>query len=262
MNADSQKRHPLSKSDCPSNDSDKLDDERYPYRKLIGSLMFVYCWGRPDIGVALSICARYQDNPGKRHWDAARNILKYLKATQYHCIRFTRNARHNHELTGYVDADYMSGDPDTSRSRTGYVFFACGGPVVWRSTLQSLTAQSTAESELVALNAIAKECEWLRVLYHELFSGKFDHLQNPATQVWEDNQAAKAIAENCIMTKRNRHFRVRLFYVRDQIRDGVLRVDYIKSQDNIADGLTKVLGRILFRAFRDAVVFLPMSRSA
>ena len=135
----------------------------------------------------------------------------------------------------------MSGDPDTSRSRTGYVFFACGGPVVWRSTLQSLTAQSTAESELVALNAIAKECEWLRVLYHELFSGKFDHLQSPAIQVWEDNQAAKAIAENPEASKRSKHIDVRFHHVREQVDVGNIGVEFISTDKQLADGMTKSL---------------------
>ena len=159
-----------SNEDCPKSDDDKLDQRHYPFRALLGSLMYIGCWCRPDIMTALSIVARYQDRPGKRHWQWLRHIALYLKHTQYLCLRFSRTARRFLDLTGYVDADYANSDLDGAKSRTGYLFFCCGAPIVWRSTLQPVVAQSTCESEYIAMNAATHEAEWLHIAANFLFN--------------------------------------------------------------------------------------------
>ena len=251
---------PLCKADMPKNDSERLDPTVCPYRKLLGCLMFIAMWGRPDIATAVSLCARFQDNPGKRHWQALCHILAYLRQTQHKCIRYSNNAHQNDDLVAYVDADFANSDVDGLKSRTGYVFFWCGGPIVWRSTLQSLVAQSSCESELIALNACGKEAEWVRVLHAELTSGLFDHTESGVVPIMEDNTGAKALAENYYTSKRSRHFRVRLFHIRQQIRDGVCRVEYINTNDNVADLFTKPLQAQKFLPFRDSLVVDPLSK--
>ena len=83
--ANSTQRVP-SADDCPKSDADKLDQNRYPFRALLGSLMYIGCWCRPDIMTALSIVARYQSCPGKRHWQFLHHIALYLKHTQDLCL--------------------------------------------------------------------------------------------------------------------------------------------------------------------------------
>ena len=59
-------------------------------------------------------------------------------------------------VVGYVDSDY-AGDLDKRRSTTGYLFTMAGGPVCWRSTLQSTVALSTTEAEYMAVTEVFKE---------------------------------------------------------------------------------------------------------
>ena len=54
------------------------------------------------------------------------------------------------------------------RSTTGYVFTLLGGPIFWRSTVQSLVAMSTIEAEYMAVVEVAKEALWLKALVKEL----------------------------------------------------------------------------------------------
>ena len=70
-------------------------------------------------------------------------------------------------MVGYVDSNY-AGNIDDRRSTTGYVFTFSGGPVCWRSTLQSLVAVSTTEAEYMAVAEVAKEALWLKGLVKEL----------------------------------------------------------------------------------------------
>ena len=53
-----------------------------PYALAIGSIMYAMLCTRPDVNLAVSLVGRYQSNPGKEHWTAVKNILKYLKRTK------------------------------------------------------------------------------------------------------------------------------------------------------------------------------------
>ena len=61
-------------------------------------------------------------------------------------------------LAGYSDADF-AGCLDTSRSTTGWLFMRNGGPVSWRSKLQSSVSDSTTVRRLnigLSLNVVAR----------------------------------------------------------------------------------------------------------
>ena len=47
---------------------------------------------------------------------------------------------------GYMDSDY-AGDIDDRRFITRYMFTLAGGPIYWKSTVQSIVALSTTEAE-------------------------------------------------------------------------------------------------------------------
>jgi hypothetical protein len=51
---------------------------------------------------------------------------------------------------------------DDSRSTTRYVFTLVGGPICWRSMIQSTVAMSTTEEEYMATAEAAMEALWLR----------------------------------------------------------------------------------------------------
>jgi hypothetical protein len=64
-------------------------------------------------------------------------------------------------VKGYVDASFNT-DLDDSKFQMRYVFMVNGGMVSWRSCKQSLVAQSTMESEYLAVAEAANEGVWLR----------------------------------------------------------------------------------------------------
>ena len=66
-----------------------------------------------------------------------------------------------------MDVDY-AGDLNHRRSTTGYVFTLTGGPICWRSMIQSLVALSTIESKYIAVAEAAKKALWLTGLVKEL----------------------------------------------------------------------------------------------
>ena len=50
-----------------------------PYASAVGSLMYAMLCTRPDICYLIGIVSRYQSNPGPKHWEAVKHILKYLR---------------------------------------------------------------------------------------------------------------------------------------------------------------------------------------
>ena len=65
--------------------------------------MYTMVATRPDIAHAVGVVSRYMSNPGKRHWEAVKKILRYLNGTASKCLRFGNS---DASIVGYVDADY------------------------------------------------------------------------------------------------------------------------------------------------------------
>ena len=143
-----------------------------------------------------------------------------------------------------------------SISLSGYVFMCNGGPIIWRTELQPVVAQSTCESEYIALNVVAREAEWARLVYNQLING--NRSAPESVLVYEDNQGAKALAESFILSRRSRHIRVRFHYVRQQLRDAVIKVEYISTTAQLADIMTKLLGPQKHEHFASQLVRDPI----
>ena len=71
----------LSVKDSPVDDLGKSRMEQYPYRQVVGKLMYLAVCTRPDICQAVSELSRFNSNPGKKHWESAVRVLRYLKGT-------------------------------------------------------------------------------------------------------------------------------------------------------------------------------------
>ncbi|MCO5602704.1 hypothetical protein L7F22_056840 [Adiantum nelumboides] len=76
----------LSKQDCPESKEEKAKMEKIPYASAVGSLMYAMIATRTDIAFAVGVVSRYMSNLGKKHWEAVKGILRYLKATKNMCI--------------------------------------------------------------------------------------------------------------------------------------------------------------------------------
>ena len=67
----------------------------------------------------------------------------------------------------YTDASFQS-DKDDCKSQSGYLFILNRVAVVWKSSKQETTADSTAETEYITASDAAKEAVWIRKFIYEL----------------------------------------------------------------------------------------------
>jgi hypothetical protein len=108
--------------------------------------------------------APFSDNPGWAHWEAVKQIFRYLQGTQKLELVYGGEKR---GLKGDVDADGAL--QEHRHAISGFVFLVDGGAVSWSSKKQELVTLSTTEAEYVAATHTAKEAIWIQRLVGEIF---------------------------------------------------------------------------------------------
>jgi len=209
---------------------DPVNRERY--QRLVGRLIYL-CHTRPDICYAVSVVSRYMHDPRTGHMEAVYQILRYLKGTPGKGLWFKANQHLN--LEGYCDADWAS-SKDDRRSTSRYFVFVGGNLVSWRSKKQAVVSRSTAEAEYRAMALALCEIMWLKGLLKEL-----QVLKNETMLLHCDNVAAINIANNPVQFDRMKHVEIDRFFVKEKIDSETLKLEYVKSRNQLAASLTKGL---------------------
>jgi hypothetical protein len=143
------------------------------------------------------------------------------------------------ELAGYVDAAHAT-DLVTRRLITGLVFIFCGGPLAYKSKIQSTVSTSSTEAEFLAAVHAAKIAKYLRSILSEL-----GYPQLGPTTLFEDNAAAILMVNANRPTPRARHIDIQHFAVQERKAAKEIVLSHIHGVINTADSLTKSLGSTL-----------------
>jgi hypothetical protein len=142
-------------------------------------------------------------------------------------------------LAGYVDAAHAT-DLVTRRSITGLVFMFCGGPLAYKSKIQSTVSTSSTEAEFLAAVHAAKIAKNLRSILLEL-----GYPQLGPTTLFEDNAAAILMVNANRPTPRARHIDIQHFALQEWKAAKEIVLSHIPGVINSADSLTKSLGSTL-----------------
>ncbi|KAI1828722.1 hypothetical protein DTO027I6_10244 [Penicillium roqueforti] len=199
-------------------DEEPPDEEtKARFATAIGSLMYLMVGTRPDIAFALGTLSRFTSQP-----------------------RTTSG-----QLIGYTDADFGgSVVTDGAYSTSGYVFQLAGAPVSWSSKRQGEVATSTTHAEYIGQYNALLHLQWLRT-----FLAETQMYRSPVTNIMADNQSAIALSRNPEFHKRTKHFNVKFHYQRAVLNTGEIGLQYVPTEEQAADGLTKPLGPTAFAKF-------------
>ncbi|GJV15962.1 zinc finger, CCHC-type containing protein [Tanacetum coccineum] len=140
---------------------------------------------------------------------------------------------------GYTDASWISNTEDNSSTR---VFLLGGGAISWASKKQTCITGSITESKFLALVTTGKEAEWLRNLILEI-----PLWYKPIAHIFIrcDSAATLAKAYSQMYNWKSTHLGVRHSMIREMITNGVVSIEFVRSQQNLADHLTKGVARDL-----------------
>ena len=209
------------------------------YLSLLGSLIFVLKT-RLDIAFAVSHAATKSRAPVMEDMLDLLQILQYLYQTRdFGLIWKVGNPGDPLTLVCYVDASWLS-TPDM-KSQSGYMMsFGDSPPFYGKSCKQPTVMSSTSGAEQRALFQLTQEIVFV--------VGMCEEIRHPIVlpvKIYEDNQSTLLLSTRLTgQLKKSRHFLMLVYYVKEQVERGVISIEYIQSELNVADILTKgVFGR-------------------
>ena len=227
----------------PAEEGETLADPK-AYQSLLGSLLWLASYTRPDVSHAVSVLGQFASKPTVLHKRALVRIGRYVLTTCTQGLRYRPCARHSLEF--FSDASY--GDRAQGRSSIGFIVTRSGAAVSWQAKGLKEVARSTAEAELYALNLAAGEASYFKFLLQEI-DPTSDEATTPFT-LWGDNQAANSLARGTGTSSRTRHIDLRKFWIRSLVAKKHIDVKYVSTTDQLADLLTKPLPRVRHEELR------------
>ncbi|KAL0545154.1 hypothetical protein IC582_020300 [Cucumis melo] len=211
------------------------------FKRLVGSLRYLTCT-RPDILFSVGLVSRFMESPTTTHLKVAKRILRYLRGTLDYGLFYSSSKEF--KLEGYCDSDW-AGDTNDRKSTSGYVFFFGNTAFTWSSKKQPIVTLSTCEAEYVAATSCVCHAVWLRNLLKTV-----EILQEDPTVIHIDNKSTIALAKNPVFHDRSKHIDTRFHFIRDCISRKEVQVEYVKTEDQIADIFTKPLKVNVFNNLR------------
>lgn len=225
-----------------SRDSTTMEVDATKYRRIVGSLRYLV-HTRPDLAFAVGYVSRFMERPTEEHMTAVKRILRYVTGTIHYGLFYGREDGEA-QLLGYSDSDH-AGDIDTRKSTSGTLFFLGNNLVSWQSLKQRVVALSSCEAEYVAATTAATQGIWLARLLGELHGRKAEKVE-----LKMDSKSALALSKNLVYHERSKQIDLRHHFIRECMEDGSISADFIGTKDQLADFLTKALGRVRFHELR------------
>jgi hypothetical protein len=221
---------PCDLSEKPDPDSPPLECKDHAlFRHCVGKLMYA-TQVRPDIAFAVKELARKVSQPTRQDVTAMQHLLRYVKGTQDWVLRLGGvESTDEKEIVVVSDASWADGP--SRRSTSGGIVVYLGVILLTYSRTQPVVALSTCEAELLALSSGTQEGLFVK---HMLAEAGID----AQLRVRTDSSAAKAVCQRRGVG-RMKHLEVRHLWLQEAFRDNVYTLDTVKSEENIADSMTK-----------------------
>ena len=234
---------PLSKEDGPKSPKVREEMRHVPYREAVGALMWAATMTRPDLQFAAHNLAKGCDDPGPVHWKVAMKALGYFWRTKDLGITYGGVTSRGLTMSAYVDSD-LATCPDSRRSVSGWAVMLGGGTISWFSRAQRITALASSDSEYVAVAEIVNKTKFLGQVQEFIMPT----LRSCTNSIMEDNQGAIKMANNKhSSSRRTRHMDV-------TSEEGLVRIVYVRSEEQLADILTKALNMRTFELHAKALM--------
>jgi hypothetical protein len=224
--------------------SERLSPEKQKnFYSTVQRLLYLYTQFRRDIGVAVSFLTTRVRNPTEEDWKKLRRLLMYLNGTRDMCLVFAGDGTRKICVGVSIDASF--GIHMDGKSHSGYAAMIAGGCVEAKSKKQSLVTKNSTESEMVALSDMAS----LAIGWREFMLAQGYSIG--AIEIEQDNTSCmKVVEKGKSFNPYSRHINIRYFFVKDRIEKKEIKLKYVKTEDLVADVMTKPLQGTRFRYLR------------
>jgi hypothetical protein len=222
----------------------EIDKNNKSILPITGKIRYCADKSRPDILYTINTISTQANNPNEEYINATIKLLKYLNTTIDSALTLGGNDKEV-KLFAYSDASYITeGD---SKSQLGNCFFLTkdSGAIYSVSKKDNTVSHSSTEAEIKAIDLCVRTVIYLRNLLKEI---KFEQVEPTTINI--DNKSSKMILETLKTTHNIKHINLRINFIREQIQSKTIKLKFVKTEDQVADILTKALPRNLFEKFR------------
>ena len=115
------------------------------------------------------------------------------------------------------------------------------GLIHWQAKSQSIVALSTLEAEYIASSHATRESLWLKRMMKEPASGMGVRIVDGPVLIGCDHQGAIKLITSRVIRQKSKHIDVKYHHVHDEQMKGAVKFQYVTSECNPADLLTKPL---------------------
>ncbi|CAN6716764.1 unnamed protein product [Malus baccata var. baccata] len=214
-----------------NDDKDVVDQVSLKSNKLLKIWQYL-TFTRPDIAYAVNSVCQFITVPTDVHLISVKRIIRYLQGTIKCGITYSADSAMH--LTAFSDVDWAT-DLNTIRSMTGYVVYLGGNLISWQSKKQTSVSRSSIEAEYKALAHTVADVAWIRLILKDL---GVVLLVQPT--IYCDNTSAIVLSANPVYHSRIKHLDTDYHFVRERVHQGDLKVEYLPTDEQTTDILTKV----------------------
>ena len=194
---------------------------------LLGEIGYI-AHTHPYIKFAHGQLARIMTRPQDEHFRIAKNMMRYMVGRLGHGVTFRKDMPQ--DLFIYVDSNFGV------TNYTGIAVFLNGGCIYSKSLRQKYASRSSYESELSGISEGVRIALYYRAIARDL------GMNIEKAVVFNDNEAAvneSRAAHSGGGTSKLRHHMIRNNWVKQQFQRGLVDIIHVRTEDNVADILTK-----------------------
>jgi hypothetical protein len=207
---------------------------------LLGKLRYLADRTRPDIAFVASFIARFAINPTVEHTQAIFQTIGYLDKTRELGLLIGSLTKQIN-LFAMSDTSFIRDDNSKGQLSYSIIFLADDAGAFYTKSQKdkSATSISSFHSEINAPVEAVKMIIYYRGILEEL-----KYTQNHPTVIYADNQNVIMVSNNIMKDNRSMYLTNKINFLREQIDNRIISLQYIESEKNVADLGTKSLRTI------------------
>ena len=216
------------------------------FHSIVMKLMWISQRCRLDITTAIAFLSTRVSKSTEQDWLKLKLVLEFLNGTFSDVL--TLGAESLTELLNFADVSFAV-HPDM-RSHTGGGASFGRGVFLPMSKKQRINTGSSTEGEVVGVSDYAPNTIWLL----KFLEGQ--GYKQDLCLLYQDNEAAIKMLQNGkkSSSRRTRHLDVRLFHIKDKLKQHNIEVRYCPTENMVADFFTKPLQDTQFRKLRRLIL--------
>jgi hypothetical protein len=219
------------------------NEKMMEFHSHVMKILFLAKRTRVDLITANTFLVTRVGKATEEDWEKLMRVGRYLNGTKRMGIRYSFHFGSVIELFASIDASFAI--HQDGKSQSAIVICVGNGPVFVRCHKQKIVTKSSHEAELVSASDGGSQVIWSR----DFVIGQGYDL--PPTVIYQDNMGTIAsIKKGKAASTASRHVHVRYFWMKDRIDSGEINVEYMPTDEMIADMLTKPLQGEKFRMLR------------